>query len=402
MTHRRIVLLGATGFTGRLVLKSLVERGAQPTLLGRNTDKLWALRESMGVDLPVIKADATDESALAAMIGAEDVVVSTVGPFLQLGRAVARVAARAGAHYLDSTGEPPFVRWVFEELDSTAGTSGSAVVPAFGYDYVPGNLAGALAISRARGAARHVAIGYFLLAGDHDLGRAASLRDSIRLTTGATHASLAGVVAEPSFAYRASESGPWKLRTEKSANDFRRFTVNGQVRSAVTVGGSEHFGLPQSFPELESVEVCLGWFAGWSRPVQVLARTCGPILGSAAGRRVMTAVANGLPTAGHVPTAAGTSLVVAVARNDSGNPVSQVALAGPEPYRLTGELLAEGAVHAANNTMPPGVQGPVRAFGLRELHVMAQAAELSEVLPDTDPDHSPRLTPNGEVPHEDQ
>lgn len=143
------------------------------------------------MQLPVIQVDVTDEAALGAAIGSEDVVISTVGPLLQLGRGVARV----DAHYFDSTGERPFVRWVFEELNTAAGVSGSAVVPAFSYDYAPGNLSGALAVSRAGGAARHVEIGYFLLAGNRDLTRRASLRDSIRLTIGSTHASLAGVIA---------------------------------------------------------------------------------------------------------------------------------------------------------------------------------------------------------------
>ena len=75
-------------------------------------------------------------------------VLSTVGPFMQLGMATVTAAAQAGAHYLDSAGEGSFVRRVFE-LDSVAAARGATVVPAFGYDYVPGNLAGALAPTRA-------------------------------------------------------------------------------------------------------------------------------------------------------------------------------------------------------------------------------------------------------------
>lgn len=258
----------------------------------------------------------------------------------------------------------PFIRWAFEELDVAARSSGAAVVPAFGYDFVPGNLAGALAISQADGAARHVEIGYFLLSGSHDLQRVASLRDSIRLTTGATHASLVGVVAEPSFAYRRSSAGPWKLRAEISALRLRRFRLYGVTRSAITVGGSEHFGLPQSFPELVSVDVHLGWFAGWSRAVQVLSRTCGPLLGSDIGRRAMAAAASGLPARSHVPTTNGTSLVTAIAYDAAGQQVSSATLAGPEPYSLTAELLALGATHAAKKSMPAGVHGPIAAFGI--------------------------------------
>src|SRR5439155_2574537 len=90
-----------------------------------------------------------------------------------------------GAHYFDSSGEGSFVRRVFE-LDSVATARGATVVPAFGYDYVPGNLAGALALTRAGERARRIEIGYFLTRsgrGD-ELRYRSTLRDAFTLTTG--------------------------------------------------------------------------------------------------------------------------------------------------------------------------------------------------------------------------
>ena len=43
-------------------------------------------------------------------------LVSTVGPFVKWGEPAVRAAIAAGATYLDSTGEPPFIRRVFEEF----------------------------------------------------------------------------------------------------------------------------------------------------------------------------------------------------------------------------------------------------------------------------------------------
>ena len=43
---------------------------------------------------------------------------STAGPFLKVGRPVVSAAVDAGAIYLDSSGEPPFIRQVFEEFRS--------------------------------------------------------------------------------------------------------------------------------------------------------------------------------------------------------------------------------------------------------------------------------------------
>ena len=76
-------------------------------------------------------------------------LVSTVGPFTRYGAAALDAAVGAGAHYIDSTGEPPFIRRVFEEWGPRATSARCGLVTAFGYDYVPGNLAGALALEQA-------------------------------------------------------------------------------------------------------------------------------------------------------------------------------------------------------------------------------------------------------------
>jgi short subunit dehydrogenase-like uncharacterized protein len=74
------------------------------------------------------------------------VLASTAGPFVKFGRAAVAAAVDAGAIYLNSSGEPPFIRQVFEEFGPRAEQAGAVLLPAFGYDYVPGNLAGGLAL----------------------------------------------------------------------------------------------------------------------------------------------------------------------------------------------------------------------------------------------------------------
>ena len=91
----------------------------------------------------------------------------------------------AGAVYLDSAGEPPFIRQVFEEFGPRAEHTGAVLLTAFGYDYVPGNLAGALALQAAGPAGARVRVGYFA-------------RGNIRKSTSAgTRASAAGVCSSP-------------------------------------------------------------------------------------------------------------------------------------------------------------------------------------------------------------
>ena len=153
MEQRRILLLGATGYTGQRVLRELLARGQAPTWSGEPGPRCWPWPTAWRRSFPVAEVEVTSTADLARLLEPSDVVLSTVGPFMQLGMATVTAAAQAGAHYLDSAGEGSFVRRVFE-LDAVAAARGASVVPAFGYDYVPGNLAGALALTRAGERAR--------------------------------------------------------------------------------------------------------------------------------------------------------------------------------------------------------------------------------------------------------
>ena len=79
------MLLGATGFTGRRVLRELLARGEAPTLVGRNRAKMQTVADRLEADLPVGEVDVTSTADVTPLFGGEDVVVSTVGPFMQLG-----------------------------------------------------------------------------------------------------------------------------------------------------------------------------------------------------------------------------------------------------------------------------------------------------------------------------
>src|SRR5215218_4205332 len=145
----RIVLFGATGYTGRLAAEAMVERGLKPVLAARSKEKLDALATELGGELDTAVADVADPPSVRALVERGDVLVTTVGPFARWGGPAAAAASDAGACYIDSTGEPAFIREVFERYGPAAEKSGAAMVTAFGYDWVPGNLAGGLALDRA-------------------------------------------------------------------------------------------------------------------------------------------------------------------------------------------------------------------------------------------------------------
>jgi short subunit dehydrogenase-like uncharacterized protein len=132
-----IVLYGATGYTGRLVADELERRGLDFVLSGRDQAKL----EQLGAErkAAVRAAPLDDAGALRELLADARVVISCAGPFTLAGDALVRAAVDTGTHYVDSTGEQPFIKQVFDEHGAGAERGGVALVPALGFDYAPGD-----------------------------------------------------------------------------------------------------------------------------------------------------------------------------------------------------------------------------------------------------------------------
>ncbi len=383
--ERRVVLFGATGYTGRLTAEAMVAAGVRPVLAGRDRGRLEALAGRLG-GLPVAEADTARPDSVRDLVGRGDVLVSTVGPFLTRGEPAVRAAVDAGATYLDATGEPPFLRRVFQEHGPSA-VGRCALIPAFGYDFVPGNLAGALALAHAGeplvlpdggaaptpggpgpGRVHRVTVGYFVTGGGG--------------FSSGTAASGAGLLLEPGFAWRDG-----RLRRERLARRVRAFPIGGRDWLGVSYGGSEHLALPRIAPGLREVEVYLGWFGRRSKALQALSAVGAP-LARVPGARALTRAATGrlLGRTGQGPDEAtrrrGGSLIVALASDAEGRELAQVHLRGPDPYTLTASLLAWGAQRAATSGVrATGALGPVDAFGLEALQEGAVTAGLERADP---------------------
>ena len=357
----RTVLFGATGYTGRLVAEAMAERGMKPVLAARSRDKLEAFAKELGGGFETAVADVSDPPSVAALVEKGDVLVTTVGPFTRWGGPAAAAATTAGAHYLDSTGEPGFIREVFERYGPAAERSGAAMLTAFGYDWVPGNLAGALALRRSGDDAVRVDVGYFIR------GRGTP--------SGGTQASMVGALAEPGYSFRDG-----RVQTERAAKRVRRFRVGSKEREGVSVGSSEAFTLPRVAPGLREVNVYLGWFGPLSRPMQVF--SLGASLPGATrlmkmvGERFVKGSTGGPDAEARAKVG---SHIVAIAYDGAGRELAEVHVTGVDGYTFTGRVLAWGAQLAAEGGLQgTGALGPVDAFGLVALADGCRWAGLEE------------------------
>lgn len=159
MTEKRydLVLLGATGYTGGLALSYLAglspEARGSVAVAGRDPRRLAATCERLapGLDVPVLTADATDPGSLARLASKTRVLLHLAGPYTQRGPAVVQACVEHGAHYVDLTGEPLFIRDMIAAHHVRARERGVRIVHSCGYESLPFDMLSLLAADALHG-----------------------------------------------------------------------------------------------------------------------------------------------------------------------------------------------------------------------------------------------------------
>ncbi len=144
-----LLIYGAYGYTGELIVREAIAAGLHPVLSGRDPAALAALAAPLGLEwraAPLENAAALD----AAMTGMR-AVLHCAGPFIHTSLPMADACFRTGVHYLDITGEIA----VFEALVARSGAARDASVtllPGVGFDVVPSDCLAAHLARRLPGA----------------------------------------------------------------------------------------------------------------------------------------------------------------------------------------------------------------------------------------------------------
>lgn len=351
----KILLLGATGATGGLILDLLVERGIRPTLVGRNKDKLAALADKFG-GLDIAVADAQDADALKVAIGAGDLLISTVGPFSQLGKIPLRVAVEQGAHYMDSTGEPAFMAHVYGDYEQQLKNAQSVIMTACGFDYVPGQLAAGKLMQDYGDEVETLNVTYSTAD-----GRIANL------TTG-TLSSFCTGISEQGIFYN---DGQW--RQGYIGGSTHQITAGDKKIKGIAVPASECLELPRIYPDLKNVNVYLAWFGAFGGAMSLLNRLQHQLFKIPGYRSLLNSIGQRVPVPRRTSPSItakneGPSLIVAEAYNSGGELLGTRTIDGHNMYYYTGEIMAWMASQIQKGEIKEfGVVGPVRAFGLDAL-----------------------------------
>jgi short subunit dehydrogenase-like uncharacterized protein len=336
VAHDGVLIYGATGLTGQLVVRAALARGIRPMLAGRSQGKLASVARVAGLEHYCAALD--DPTQIRRMLQDIAVVLNVAGPFRSTATPLVRACVEARAHYLDLSGEYASIDSLASQSKSAA-TSGVMLMPGVGFDIVATDCAAALAA---------------------------------RQLPGATHLSLAltGLDAiSPGSANSVLEQSADMVMVRRNGELIRippgelvgefDFGRGPKRAAAVTWGDVASAGYTTGISNVtvyyeETPAVRLGLLG--SRYRQYLPRT--PLV-EAWQRMAVDLLAKG-PSAAQ--RAAGRAVVVARASDASGAH-AEVRIETPEVYTFTAATAAAIVDRVVAGDFCPGFQTPARAYG---------------------------------------
>lgn len=309
----RIAVVGATGYTGCLVVEELSRRGVEVVAIGRLA--------------PTALVDALDGCRA---------VISCVGSFVDCGEAVVTAAVAAGVPYVDTSAEFPFLRRIFDLHDGPARRAGVPVVPGMAFYSAPADLASALAARTLGRPPDTVEIVYHLTGARPSRG---TLRTNLRR------------IGEPCFVREDDRLVPGRIGDDPRTSPG---VAVGRSRTVARWPGGEVLTISR-----HTGAGSVGVFLGMPKAAAVALRT--PAVTAILQRvgRVLVGQARGGPS----PAVRRRARFTIVAEARAGGAATRCVVEGRDLYGVTAAACAEAAQRLGKVLDgPSGALAPAEAF----------------------------------------
>jgi short subunit dehydrogenase-like uncharacterized protein len=150
MAKYPVVVYGASGYTGMLIMDWLIDQQIPFTAVARSAKRVQEMMAERVVRLEsatyeIIETEHTVD-ALAKVFKGAKVVCNTVGPFVNFGLTTVEAALKAGCHHIDTTGEQSYIRAVRDQFGDLYRQAGLLVAPSTAYMYTFAEIASELAL----------------------------------------------------------------------------------------------------------------------------------------------------------------------------------------------------------------------------------------------------------------
>ena len=331
-SESRLLVYGAYGYTGRLIVEAAVERGLDPVVAGRDVTKTRGVATANG-----LKARTFPVETAAEHLGDVDAVLNCAGPFAETADAMADACIETETHYLDITGELA----VFERIsrrDADAAAAGVTLLPGVGFDVVPTDCLAAHLHRR--------------------LPEATHLSLALEADGGISPGTLKTVLSDLSAGGAVRRDGD--LRYERVGARTRVVDFGDGLRRAVSIPWGD-VSTAYHTTGIPNVDVYLSLPANARRAVALSAYAGGALDSDALQRGLSWLVDRYVDGPDEETRATGESRVWGEARSSDDRVVSR--LRTPETYRLTVRTALLIATKVLGGEAPAGYQTPAGAFG---------------------------------------
>jgi short subunit dehydrogenase-like uncharacterized protein len=330
------VLYGATGYTGHLAAHAMERSGLTMVLAGRNRESLEKMAAEFENEHPIAVARHDDPQALGEMASMGKVLVSTAGPFGEIGELTVAAAVANGSHYLDSTGETDFMAQTYRRHHAAAREKGLLVMNSCAFEYVFGDCAVELALDA--------------------FPKARSLRVSYAIPKVATRGTTLSAL-RIMFSKRARALKPEGRRIDFPAPVGQRW--------AVAYDGGEREYLPRRRPDV--------YISTLMDMPQMVVRSAGllpllaPLMSSGPMRAAARRAVQRMPEGPNEEQRARQEWMILVEVDPEDRGRRRLIVTGHDLYGLTGEILARTAARlVAGKQKAAGVLSPAQAFDPQE------------------------------------
>lgn len=331
-----IVVIGATGYTGGLIARAMAGGDDSFVVAARDPDRLKRLAAELEGAVPQV-VDVTDPQSLRRLIRPGDAVINTAGPFSELGEPVVAACIEVGAHYLDTTGEQPFMHTVHQRYHGAALAAGVAVVNAMAFEYALGDCAVAVG---AEGLARPLRSADVVYAWGGTASSRGTRRTVVRMLGQRTWTRRGG-----HFHRQAPGAGHRTVRL-----------FSGKELHAVAFGAGEVVTAPRYL----EVEAARGWLVMGARAARLVPFVAPalPVLLPA-----LRPLLERLVTRAEDPAEQARSesaFTIRVELVDANGEERALEVQGRDPYGLTAVAAIHGARRAMEPDAPAGVLAPAQ------------------------------------------
>ena len=134
MINENVLIYGAYGYTGKLIVELAVSKGYRPALGGRNEEKVNSLAKQYNLESHTFNYN--DQKAWDDVLKGKTILLNCAGPFSLTIKDILPACLRNSVHYLDITGEIDVFAFI-KKSEQEAINNGLVLMPGTGFDVVP-------------------------------------------------------------------------------------------------------------------------------------------------------------------------------------------------------------------------------------------------------------------------